>query len=516
MFALIYGDGYERTALHHPLLLPQHRSTMVVATRRSLAWGCPLFLILIFLSTFILLQIEWDRLIDVSPSVRMLGAEGCHPPFDSTAVGDSQPPAIPSPRRKHVIIASFFAFHFDVYMALAWTLKRVLGQVSGAQIDVFAAPFYYGFENIVQEYGLYDGVRREPAELVSFIQKNPTVDVVVLGTCEIDLNEVHAALLEEWDLRSPEEKFKLICMVHNVQDTRWHHNIVHWSRREALRIVTLGQHVSKSYLGMFASTAETLVDGGQEYISVDMHIPVLDVPNLPVKPANRSLSRAVIQGSFDASRRDYHNFFDQLINSLQRNPKIWGYHPRGDHPSFVPNHESLDPPFELALVGSGSLEVPEELINVVSVHRGLDYADFYSLIAGMDIVVPAFADNGYYEHQASSTVAMAVELDVPILATRRMRAAYGYIDDDRAVVTRPAAVSEVQALLALRSHSMRYIVEQEADGAAGPALPVGALVSDVRDMLRRGWVRDPSDLRRYKERLWRANEEVVRRLLADM
>ena len=135
-----------------------------------------------------------------------------------------------------------------------------------------------------------------------------------------------------------------------------------------------------------------------------------------------------------------------------------------------------------------------------------------------------------YEHQASSTVAMAVELDVrteplggsaealinivpqvPILATRRMRAAYGYIDDDRAVVTRPAAMSEVQALMALRTHSLRYFVEQEADGAAAPALPVGALVSDIRDMLHRGWVRDPSDLRRYKERLWRANEEVVRR-----
>ena len=31
---------------------------------------------------------------------------------------------------------------------------------------------------------------------------------------------------------------------------------------------------------------------------------------------------------------------------------------------------------------------------MVSIHRGLDYADFYRLISNMDIVVPAFADNG--------------------------------------------------------------------------------------------------------------------------
>lgn len=71
---------------------------------------------------------------------------------------------------------------------------------------------------------------------------------------------------------------------------------------------------------------------------------------------------------------------------------------------------------------------------MVTLYRGLDYADFYKLVANMDIVVPAFADNGCktaqpclyyvataerfflpdYEHQASSTVALAVELDVRV------------------------------------------------------------------------------------------------------
>ena len=39
---------------------------------------------------------------------------------------------------------------------------------------------------------------------------------------------------------------------------------------------------------------------------------------------------------------------------------------------------------------------------------------------------------------------------------------------------------------------------------------------DAEAMLGAGWVRDPAELRRYKEQLWRDNEAVVRRLLGDM
>ena len=72
------------------------------------------------------------------------------------------------------------------------------------------------------------------------------------------------------------------------------------------------------------------------------------------------------------------------------------------------------------------------------------------------------------------------------------------------------------ALLALRIGSANYFLEQDRDGTTDPVPPVRALVDDIREMLDRGWVRDPSDLRRYKEQLWRKNEQVVWRLLGDM
>ena len=55
----------------------------------------------------------------------------------------------------------------------------------------------------------------------------------------------------------------------------------------------------------------------------------------------------------------------------------------------------------------------------------------------------------------------------------------------------------------------------ETDAARGVP-PPRALVRDAEAMLSAGWVRDPAELRRYKERLWRDNEAVVRRLLGDM
>lgn len=172
--------------------------------------------------------------------------------------------------------------------------------------------------------------------------------------------------------------------------------------------------VKEAFRHMFDAYAESpeqqLFTAGYEHVRVDTHLPVLDIPNLPTKQPDRVLSKAAIQGSFSTSRRDYHRFFADMIQSLHGecfpphnalplipvsdDPAAWGYHPLGTRRSFVPDHQSGGSPFELALVGSGHLDIPDELAYMVTVYQGLDYADFYRLVAGMDIVVPAFADFG--------------------------------------------------------------------------------------------------------------------------
>lgn len=60
-------------------------------------------------------------------------------------------------------------------------------------------------------------------------------------------------------------------------------------------------------------------------------------------------------------------------------PAAWGYLPLGDQPSFtrIPPSQmtgSSEPePFQLFLLGSGHLDIPLELQNVVVVKTGLTY-----------------------------------------------------------------------------------------------------------------------------------------------
>lgn len=78
--------------------------------------------------------------------------------------------------------------------------------------------------------------------------------------------------------------------------------------------------VKEAFRHMFDAYAESpeqqLFTAGYEHVRVDTHLPVLDIPNLPTKQPDRVLSKAAIQGSFSTSRRDYHRFFADMIQSL--------------------------------------------------------------------------------------------------------------------------------------------------------------------------------------------------------
>jgi hypothetical protein len=93
---------------------------------------------------------------------------------------------------------------------------------------------------------------------------------------------------------------------------------------------------------------------------------------------------------------------------------MWGYLPLGNRPSFTEDKSLSYPAFHLHLAGSGDLDIPEELREVVITHVDLNYGQYYDVMGGMDVCVPAFAGTGsvYYSTQASSTVAMCTEVNV--------------------------------------------------------------------------------------------------------
>jgi len=73
----------------------------------------------------------------------------------------------------------------------------------------------------------------------------------------------------------------------------------------------------------------------------------------------------------------------------------------------------VDPPFKLYLVGSGSLDLPSELKNVVVLHVNLNYREYYDIMGEIDICVPAFGPSDkYYVEQASATAHTCLETNV--------------------------------------------------------------------------------------------------------
>ncbi|SJL09859.1 uncharacterized protein ARMOST_13240 [Armillaria ostoyae] len=434
--------------------------------------------------------------------------------------------------RHHIAIASTFGFHHDVYMALAWTVGRVLERsVAGGSLQVYApSPFGFGFQTVVDDLDLYHGKIHNPDDLIRDLRSTGTetvYDIVILGTCEIeyvisppDLRDgLNDELLAAWDERDEHHKFKLICIVHDVTDTTWQPVITEWTRRNTIRFLPISEHVANGFRQLFDILAdsddEEIRSAGYEHLPIDVHIPILDLGDQPDRPF-RTLSNVVIQGSFTKSRRDYDNIFDDLLASLADDPAVWGYLPLLSIPSasYEPDHSLRSPPFRLFLLGSGWLEIPVELKNIVTMHVDLNYTgeerfgimisvgltvmeDFYALVKEMDVCLPAFADNGYYQRQASSTFAMAVECN-----------AYTYVNDDRAVITRPAAMREIDAVKALRQGSALDFLEQSDYNAP--------IRDSVHRMMRRGWVRNREEVRAFKQSLWERNERVVERLLRDL
>ena len=100
--------------------------------------------------------------------------------------------------------------------------------------------------------------------------------------------------------------------------------------------------------------------------------------------------------------------------------------------------------------------------------------------------------------------------------TQRIREAYAHLDDDRVIVTRPAAMSEIAAIRALRTNSISTFL------ASDPARLGVSLGSNPRlrraaeRMLRASWHRTRGGFDAVKRQIWDQNEAVVTRLIFDM
>lgn len=68
---------------------------------------------------------------------------------------------------------------------------------------------------------------------------------------------------------------------------------------------------------------------------------------------------------------------------------MWGYLPLGaeDDASYIFDTTLPDPPFRLFLIGSGSLEIPQELKKMVLIRDDLNYAGAFHILPAPSFVL---------------------------------------------------------------------------------------------------------------------------------
>ncbi|KAG8929800.1 hypothetical protein FRC01_003756 [Tulasnella sp. 417] len=360
------------------------------------------------------------------------------------------------------------------------------------------------------------------------------IDLVVLGTCEVDMDNLGPDLLKAWDERPLDKKFMLVCIVHNGHTTDWFGDIAEWSRRSAFRVVPISDHVADYFRDMFNIWAESKDPAERlslyEYIQVDPHYSISNFTNFPLKPKTYLADvpcSAALQGTYQQMRRDYARVFKDLSRLLREDPRGWGYQWNTRERKYDVDKTAPHPPFVLHLVGSGEMTVPTELQDVVVKDINLDAVSFYKLIQSMDIIVPSFSvRGGYLFHQASSTVHTAVMNRVPLLVTRPMLKAYPFLTAEGTIL-RPMALSEMEAIGLFRGAKVTAEVtgREVPEGAVKPPFRFNdlsaaemppKLAGDVKMMLDRGWKRSDEGFERLTREIWEKNENFVGRLLRDL
>lgn len=91
-------------------------------------------------------------------------------------------------KRHNVAIASYFGYHFDVYMALAWTFQRIIPRAPDLRLRIFTTDFRFGFDDIIAGLQLNDVERHANSELLDSLRRTDAdvIDMLILGTCEFE------------------------------------------------------------------------------------------------------------------------------------------------------------------------------------------------------------------------------------------------------------------------------------------------------------------------------------------
>ncbi|KAL6862584.1 hypothetical protein ACO1O0_002820 [Amphichorda felina] len=276
----------------------------------------------------------------------------------------------------------------------------------------------YNMEEILNSFKLNSPVSKiiSHDDLGALVSSTNLPHVLVSTTCELDLEN---KATEFRDLLAKGETY-LFCLMHHAD--RWrsgkHVNVAREYIQKGLAdFMALSQHTADF---LHSDTAEKWEE------PLDYTTRVLP-PVFPVKlpdPDPEGLSLAM-QGDYSSGRRDYQHTFEQLghvIGELRTKA----------------SSEEKDKKVTLHVIGHGQTpSVPEELKNNVVFDQDLSYPDFYATLSGAFTIIPAFANDEYFDRKASSTVPAALIAGAPLVASEQLLKSYTYLPRDAVWMSEP-------------------------------------------------------------------------------
>jgi hypothetical protein len=272
----------------------------------------------------------------------------------------------------------------------------------------------YGSEKIVNAFGLNYTGPLNPDHFMGTDKHTTIPDFLVLTTSELALRGAPKRL----EALLAQGKTRLICIVHHADhwaEEQRKADIRPWVDANMVEFWTLSPHTAtflSNTIAAWDSNADEPWDNPPAP-PIRVFVPVFPVaaPNATAtEKATQDLSFAM-QGDYDPHRRDYKHIFERLGNFLAA----------GEGERNVSMH----------LLGQGQRpSVPENVASHVFFDQGLSYVDFYGLLSKVSAVLPGFASPEYLDRKASSSVPAALIAGTPLVADRRLLAAYAYVEEE--------------------------------------------------------------------------------------
>jgi hypothetical protein len=331
------------------------------------------------------------------------------------------PQEAPLPARLNVAVIESGGTNDETTAALIHSF----GDQSLSHLSLYTLKQRYGIGEIIKGFDLAHrlAANKTAAEFAESVAAD-VPDILVSATCESDLivlDKPLTALLKQ-------KKTYLFCIVH--QPERWAGSdltkrIRPWIDQQFVDFITFSPHTAH-YL-----RTEVINDWEFNATVMVRHLTPLFPVVLPDNdfPVARASSKDTFQypiaiyGDYDASRHNYTDAFESLVEVKERTKTVKGRD----------KDETKSQTYDISLHIFGERvppDVPKKVKPFLSVDRELTYQRQYELLSKSYILLPAFSSNDYLTRLASWSVPAALMAGVPIVATDEILQAYGYLPKD--------------------------------------------------------------------------------------